>query len=491
MALRTVTRVAISSPSTVVSFVEGALDVTTYVVEGTLIAQDDNSVLPFNTETNISAKTISGFTVSSDVAAWFSAVVSSYGAAEVDSSLQSNAIVSLSEIKTYLNIEASDTSQDAFLRTLINQTSDVLEAFTNSKIALQDVSEIVSGNGDYRMTMNSKPVYRVGIDSPMGNPIVSDGFASSFGTTDGLGHTQSEYVGTGGSALSWTNRVSTFTVSSGAAVPSSSTATIATVNVSETDVIAQVECTWATSGNVGLCLRYVDTSNYLLAYHNGTSVKFDRVVGGVTTNLLSEATTYVAGAILKVVCEGTKLRVYYNGTQVGSELYAHNHSTSTLFGLYATTTTVSLDDFGVFSLLDAIQIRTSPHQEFDAMLNQYKQNILINSYPRKSTYVELFSNWFVDGYNNILLHYKAGYSPIPKIFTEIALERIAAEFYKSAKSGINILLRGNSSFSQTGGSISGGAGDFDKISGLSQTHRNMLQAAGYVFYESPIAEMSR
>jgi hypothetical protein len=490
MALRTVTRVAISSPSTVVSFVEGALDVTTYVVEGTLIAQDDNSVLPFNTETNVSSKTVTGFTVSTDTAAWFTAVISSYGAADVDSSLQSNAIVTLSEVKTFLNIEASDTSQDAFLRTLINQTSDALEAFTNSKIALQDVSEVVSGIGECQMTMNSRPVYRIGIDAPMGAPLASDGFSTA--ATDGLGHSQSEWVGTGGDALTWVVPSQAFTRSGGTALSTISGNALEYVEADESDVIAQAELTIAENKKLGLVLRYTDSSNYILSYHNGTSVKLDKVVAGTTTNLLSETTTYVAGAILKVVCDGVKFRVYYNGTVVGSEVFIHNLATATKFGIYAEAQggTNSIDDFAVFSLLDSIQERLLPDNAFEPMVGTYK-NIIWNSYPRKSFYLELLSDCFTDGDNNILLHYKAGYSPIPEIFTEIALERIAAEFYKSAKSGQNILLKGNTSFNQTGGSISGGPSNFDQISGLSQTHRNMLQAAGYIFYDSPMLELVR
>ncbi len=83
-------------------------------------------------------------------------------------------------------------------------------------------------------------------------------------------------------------------------------------------------------------------------YHDGTSVKVDEAVAGVYTNKQSTAVTYVAGATLRAVRDGTKLRVYYNNALVGAEL-TMTANTNTKHGLFSTYSGNTFDNFTLWA----------------------------------------------------------------------------------------------------------------------------------------------
>jgi hypothetical protein len=176
-------------------------------------------------------------------------------------------------------------------------------------------------------------------------PLASDSFAT-WGTTNGLGHAESTGIGSGGSGETWTDNVGTWAASGTAAASAvDGGIAIATVDTSTADVIAIVKVT-RSAGNAGLVVRYADTSNYVYALHNGTNAQLIKVVAGTPTTLINAAATYSAGAELRVICDVTKFRLYYNNALVGSEQTISDSglASGTKQGLYTSDTGNTFDD---------------------------------------------------------------------------------------------------------------------------------------------------
>lgn len=465
MAVRKVTRLTIGTGATAVTFAEGALEAATFEILGNLIATSDGSIVPL-TDSNYSLKTVTGFTVTVDVAGSFWAVCYSTGTAVDDPDLEPNAIVSLAQVKAYLGIPSSDTTHDAFLKSKINVVSDWIEEETNSNIVVQNHSEIVNGEGYTDYDMPHKPVLRLGIESGMGSPLVSCSFTSAL-TSDGLGHSQTEFVGTGGSGVAGVDSmIEPWGVVGGKALCSADALSVCYWELGESDVIVEAALYW-TADNVGLLLRYTSVNEYIIAYHDGTNIKVDKKTAAtVTTNLLSEVVTYVSGAKLKVVLDGVKIRVYYNGTQVGSEVYCHNFTASTKHGLYSTGASEALDNFVVYSLLDAVQYRDDTDEAWQQLETSWK------NFSTDKCFVSA-DEAFPRGKSNVLIHWQAGYDPVPKKIEQIAIEAVA-QIFKESSNGGDLLLSGSKSFSQTGGSISQSSGG--NTVGLSERHKKELLA---------------
>lgn len=184
-------------------------------------------------------------------------------------------------------------------------------------------------------------------------PLASDGF-SAWGTSDGLGHAEgiAGGLGAGGGGLSWTQQVGTWQAVGGAAKAASVTSSvaIATVDTGKADVVASVRFT-RSAGNGGVVVRFVDSTNWVRGTHDGTSAYLIKNVGGTQTTVIGTPTTYVAGAEIRVICEGTKFRLYYNDAQVGSESTISDAilQSGTKQGLRATSTSDSFDDFAVYA----------------------------------------------------------------------------------------------------------------------------------------------
>lgn len=180
-------------------------------------------------------------------------------------------------------------------------------------------------------------------------PLVSDSFNrsdGSLGTADGAGSEES------GGTASWTDQIGTWAVSTNTAAASSAPG-IATVPCGTINVLTAVDVT-RSAGVAGIVLRYADSNNYVIAYHDGTNAKLDKVVAGVTTNVISAAATYSAGARLVVSARSTKFRLYYNNALIGSEgtISDAGLQTGQAHGLYTTDTGNSLDNFASWATGD-------------------------------------------------------------------------------------------------------------------------------------------
>lgn len=180
-------------------------------------------------------------------------------------------------------------------------------------------------------------------------PLASDGFASAFGTTDGLGHAEGIAGGVGGGGiLSWAQQIGTWAVASGKANASvlSGGVAIATVNSGKADVLTTTRVT-RSAGVAGVVVRYVDASNYIRAVHNGANAQLIKRVAGVDTVLVDVAATYVANAEIRVISYGTLHRLFCNNVAIGAEQTISDAAliSPTLHGLYTSDISNQLDDF--------------------------------------------------------------------------------------------------------------------------------------------------
>lgn len=197
-------------------------------------------------------------------------------------------------------------------------------------------------------------------------PVARDTFTRANG---GLGNT--ELVGAEGqqvAARAWADSVGTWAITSNAAGCSalSGSIGIATYDCGKLDVLHEVTLT-RSAGNVGVVIRYADDQNYIIGYHDGTNVKVDKIVGGVTTAVLTAGMAYSAGRILRLVMYGTKIRAFYNGQALGGSsegtISDAALQTGTRVGLYTTNTGNTVDNVatlargsgGEYSELDVFQ----------------------------------------------------------------------------------------------------------------------------------------
>ena len=140
------------------------------------------------------------------------------------------------------------------------------------------------------------------------------------------------------------------------------------VSTSDSDVIADANVTLTAGTQAGLVLNLDSTTspaNFLIVYHDGTSVKVDEAVAGVYTNKQTTTVTYSAGATLRAIREGTKLRVYHNNALVGAEL-TMTANTNTKHGLFSTYSGNSFDNFTLWARGTGEEYTSAPFEELTA-----------------------------------------------------------------------------------------------------------------------------
>lgn len=174
--------------------------------------------------------------------------------------------------------------------------------------------------------------------------------SDSFTRSNGALGTSNDYEG--GSAAAWTSALGTGEVISNAAgfTALSGGVGIAIIEGNDTDVTLTAALTWG-AGNVGIVFRYVDTNNYIRAYHDGTRLKIDKVVAGSVTAVVSDVFAYAAGAHLVITANKTDIRITYNNGQitVGGTISDAALQTGTKVGIYSTDTGNRVDNFAVWA----------------------------------------------------------------------------------------------------------------------------------------------
>lgn len=127
---------------------------------------------------------------------------------------------------------------------------------------------------------------------------------------------------------------------------------ISSVLVATADVIAEVALTLTSGLTAGLVVNLdnaANPQNFIVCHINSDGILYlDEVVAGVFTNKIATAITYSAGAILRLVRDGTQCRVFYNGAVVGT-LQTMTANTNTRHGLFSTSPNNSLDNFTVWA----------------------------------------------------------------------------------------------------------------------------------------------
>lgn len=173
-------------------------------------------------------------------------------------------------------------------------------------------------------------------------PLQSDGMSAA--TTNGLGNAENN--GPVGNAYS---SVGTFGVSGGVRSCSALSGGLGFSYLAcpSSNVLLSAVCT-RSAGVTGLVARYADSSNYLIAYLDGTNAKLDKVVAGVTTNLISAGVTYGAAFVLRLKLDGTEARLWYNAIAVGG-LVTVPAAGSLNHGVYTSDTGATFDNLQVWA----------------------------------------------------------------------------------------------------------------------------------------------
>lgn len=134
-------------------------------------------------------------------------------------------------------------------------------------------------------------------------------------------------------------------------VLSSLFATIAGASSTQTAAAKIATLTTSTqAGVVSLLDSASNPQNFLIAYHDGGTVKLDKCVAGVYTNLISVTVSFAANAQIEIRRpSGNTFQLWYNGTQSGTDQTVNDAAiiSNTRYGLFST---YDANTFSEFSL---------------------------------------------------------------------------------------------------------------------------------------------
>lgn len=128
-------------------------------------------------------------------------------------------------------------------------------------------------------------------------------------------------------------------------------------NKSNVDISVKITRTENEYGGIVLCLDDITTpTDYIIVGINSYdfsagnaiyTLKVAKVVGGVYTAISAYGVGYVADAVLRVVKNGAAIKCFYNGTQIGDDIFVSDAGivNNTKHGVFSTGNTNSFDDF--------------------------------------------------------------------------------------------------------------------------------------------------
>ena len=199
-------------------------------------------------------------------------------------------------------------------------------AFTNWTLVWLDT---VSGSTPLYPTISansttnawSSDYFRVPRDLWLPVPLASDGFASSFGTTDGQGHAETSGVGAGGDGKTWTHN--TYSVSGGKAINTPSTGSETIVNgtfAADTNWTKGGASPWTISGGVAVASAVSAAADL--------SQSVAPLTIGVWYRCSYDVSSFSAGTVRSVIGGNSSATKAANGTYV-----EHNRAGSTAFSI--------------------------------------------------------------------------------------------------------------------------------------------------------------
>lgn len=227
------------------------------------------------------------------------------------------------------------------------------------------------------------------------SPLVSHGF-DVVSPSDGNGHAETNGLGSGGSGVVMTQQAGAWTISGGKLQASalSSGAAIVTALSSTTDQLVGLDIT-RSAGDIGIILRYTDSSNYVRAIHNGTNLQVIKKIAGIDTTVINAAATYSAGKKIWIWTNGTAFRAYFNDALIGSATISDSVLQSGVIGVY----TSDLGNTGDNLVSYAVGTNNEYATVFDIVLNSSATE-RSGDYAAMSTVMELPSGVIEHGSDN-------------------------------------------------------------------------------------------
>jgi hypothetical protein len=144
----------------------------------------------------------------------------------------------------------------------------------------------------------------------------------SFTRADGGPLGTSETTGPGGRscpAKAWDPTVGVWGIGSGMAQCSGLIGGLAMatvpIPVRDIDVRANVA---RMLGSVGLVTSFADKDNCIIGMIGDSNAILGKMVLGIWTALITEAYSYFGDQILRIIVQGTQVRMYFNGIQIGT-----------------------------------------------------------------------------------------------------------------------------------------------------------------------------